>query len=141
MSNSEAAERAYVTVWCDHADAQLAAHQARQAAEVDELRTTWNSGFEQQLADSRTTTAAMRADTARYVASISGADDATADVAGTDSDVPAVQPSGTGRRSPQPTQPDPWAAELAEAERIRTMPMDLWAEERQRLVRSDQGMF
>lgn len=45
-----------------------------------------------------------------------------------------------GHRPQQPTF-DPRAAELAEAERIRAMPMSQWAEERQRLIRPNQGMF
>ena len=52
--------------------------------------------------------------------------------------------SSIGHNTGLPQRPasDPREAELAEAERIRTMPMGQWAEERQRLIRADTyGMF
>ena len=108
MSNHDAAERAYVAVWCDHADAQLADHQARMAAEVDELRTTWSSGFEQQLADHQARMAEIRK-------SIHGEPAPTPE--------PAQQiPPGASRSGGEPPvapgppgsagQPDPHAAEV-----------------------------
>jgi len=53
--------------------------------------------------------------------------------------------SGSGG---EPATPGPGSAgqpnreaELAEAERIRSMPMSAWAEERQRLIRANRGLF
>ena len=67
-------------------------------------------------------------------------------------DVGQQEPSRQGASSRGPATPagprpagqpiDPHAAEMAEADRIRDLPMSAWAEERQRLIRSsNQGMF
>jgi len=63
----------------------------------------------------------------------------THELAGADrASVPGGTPNG---HRPQQPDPDPYAAELAEAERIRTMPMQDWAEVRKTLIRTSDGLF
>ena len=66
------------------------------------------------------------------------ADEGTQDV-GPGLGASAPEPAPAPERGPG--QPDPHEAELAEAERIRALPMTAWAEERQRLIRANRGLF
>jgi len=55
-------------------------------------------------------------------------------------DAPATGPAPAP--GPGPGQPDPYTAELIEAERIKGLSMEAFAAERQRLIRQpNQGMF
>lgn len=130
-------ERAYVAAMLDHADAQLDRTRADMTARVDELRTTWSSGFEQQLADHQARMAEIRK-------SIHGDTAPTPDLAAgdrADASAPTGYPNGHSGPRQQPTQPDPYAAELAESERIRAIPMLDWAEVRKTLIRTSDGLF
>jgi len=81
---------------------------------------------------------------AGYLASLYGDDDEspTQDVGqGQDGASATGWSSPAGPSGPGPGRPNPHAAELEEAERIRDMPMSEYAAERQRLIRPNQGMF
>ncbi len=137
---NSAGERAYVAAVCDNATAALDRARERAQAELDALLEEWSSNAAHQAAAAEAATRQRQEAHIEWLRSLTG-DDASTDVRQIprDASEPGVPaPPGAGSAGP-PT--DPYAAELAEAERIRTMPMDLWAEERQRLVRSDQGMF
>ncbi len=145
---SSAAEEAYVRSMVEHLDARFESARAEMDRRVTELRDEWSAGVAHQVAASEERIRRIQEENISWLKSRAGADDASVDVAAAGREVddgPSVREdaASVGHTGPQQrsTRPDPWAAELAEAERIRNMPMDLWAEERQRLVRSGQGMF
>jgi hypothetical protein len=100
------------------------------------------------LADAAARSRAAQEETRRYLASLAGNDESPhTDVASQGQgrqDVSGAEPA-TAPSAPGPgQQPTPHAADLAEAQRIRQLPMSAWAEERQRLIRasaSNHGMF
>ena len=128
-------ERAYVAAMLDHADAQLDRARADMTARVDELRTTWSSGFETQLADHQARMAEIRTDTQRYLQSIASGEAAPPQdvAAGALGDAPAASPDhGHGSRQ----QPDP-QDEHELARTIAQMPLAEYARRRAELgVRS-----
>jgi hypothetical protein len=142
---SSVGDRAYVAHMLDYRDAQLDRARAEMDRRVSELRDEWSAGVAHQVAAAESATRQRQEARIEWLRSLTG-DDVTKDVAGAGglgvgTSASTGTPVGHNPQPEQPTQPDPWAAELAEAERIRSMPMGLWAEERQRLVRPNQGMF
>ena len=137
-------ERAYVQSMIEATDIRHAAVIESLRTDVDRLRDSWAVTYAEQRRASEERIAAIQADTREWIKGLyaeDGDDGAHTDVRQIPQDASSLGapvPPGAGSAGP-PT--DPHAAELAKAERIRTMPMDLWAEERQRLVRSNQGMF
>ena len=136
-------ERALVQHALDVADAELAQARAEMAARVTALKESWSSGFEQQLADSEARQQAIRDQTQQYLQSIYADDDGTHALAagGHGADVSGLTAAPDGHDHRQQPDPDPYAAELAEAERIRTMPMQDWAEVRRTLIRTSDSLF
>ena len=137
-------ERALIQHALDVADAELARARAEMEARVTALKESWSSGFEQHLADSAARQQAIREGTREWIKGLyadDGDQGARTDVRQIPQDASAPGepvPPGAGSAGP-PT--DPYAAELAEAERIRTMPMQDWAEVRKTLIRTGDGLF
>jgi hypothetical protein len=127
-------ERAYVAAMLEHHRDSFDRARAAMQADLDRLAESWRSGYAQQLADHEARMQKAQADHQAWLRSLYADDDSepqpTQDVAagghGDASASPAGPPDGHGPRQ----QPDPRAAELAEAERIRSMPMAEYAQRR-----------
>lgn len=147
MSNHDAAERAYVQSMLDHADHQLDRARAEMTASLDLYRDDWSTRHAEMTRAHNERMQRMCDGQAAWLNSFydDGEVTPTQDVAQGQvvhpppgsSPAPASPPAGPGSGQP----PNPHAAELEEAERIRDMPMSEWAAERQRLIRPNQGMF
>jgi hypothetical protein len=141
MSNHDAEQAAYVQRMLDHRAARLADATAAMQADLDRLRESWACGA-YSVAGHEDRMQRMRDDTARYLKGLSCAADEPApiDVAGGHRD--RSGPSPASRQGPR--QPDPHAAALAEAARLKSLSLTAYAEERQRLIRastSARGLF
>lgn len=140
------AERAYVAAVLDARAAQLADTTASMTVELDRLRESWSSGYDQELEAHQQRMDAMRDETARFIKDLTGAaDDEQAparDVAARGSDASLPSPSGSPDGHNPGQQPtNPHEAELVEADRIRRMPMDQFMAERERLgIRASTSM-
>lgn len=134
MSNHDV-ERALVQGLLDIADNRFGETIEAMRTDVDRLRDSWAAGYAEQRQAHEERLAAIRAETQRHLQAIAnGEADQPAppqDVAaGGLGDASAASPStGHGRRQ----QPDPYAAEMAEAERIRAMPLNEYAKLRSEL--------
>jgi hypothetical protein len=138
----ERAERAYVQSMLDLADDRLneasEAMEARLAALRDDSALRWADELRAHRERADQFEEDQRAWLARFIGD--DADEgAHTDVAqgqgGASPAGPPASPAG-----PDPGQPN-HAAELAEAERIKDMPMATYAQERQRLIRANTGLF
>jgi len=134
---SDAEQAAYVQRLLDGQAVQLAAYKASTQAAIDNLRQSWSEGYEQKLADHRAWLKSLYGDADEPAPT----DVVRGQVAGASAagPAPAPGPGGPGRE-----QPNQLAAELAEVERLKQLPMSAWAEERQRLIRastSARGLF
>jgi hypothetical protein len=132
VTSSHDVERALVQGLLDIADDRLADATAVMRADLDRLAESWRAGYAQQLADHEARMRKLDEDHQAWLRSLYADDDSepqpTQDVAaGGLGDAPASSSSGTDGHGPR-QQPDPRvAAELAEAERIRSMPMNEYA--------------
>ena len=134
--NSHDVERAYVQARLDHADRQLDQASAAMRADLDRLAESWRSGAAQQLADHETRMRKLDEDHQAWLRSLYADDDEPAlthELAGAED---AAVSSGH-----RPQQPNAHEVEMAEAARIRSLSMQDWAVERQRLIRANPGMF
>ena len=143
MSNHDV-ERALVQGLADLADDRLNETIRSMETDLDRLRDSWATTYAEQRRAAEQRIAEIRAETQQYLRAIStgeATEPAPADVRQIPQDAPSPGepvPPGAGSAGP-PT--DPYAAELAEAERIRTMPMQDWAEVRKTLIRTSDGLF
>jgi hypothetical protein len=146
--NSHDVERALVQSRLDLADARLAQTAAEMATELDLYRDDWSTRTAEMMWAHEDRVRQIRDDQAAWLDSFINGE--TGEVSHTDVGqgqvvlgAPATgwsSPAGPG--GPGPGQPpNPHAVELAEAERLRDLTMAEYAAERQRLIRSNQGMF
>ena len=137
-------ERAYVVAMLDHEEARLNEASAEMRAELDALRESWSTGFEQQAGESEARMRKIRDDQAAWFNGLydDGPDE------GTPTDVGQVQGAGASAGPlapaspvpPGPGQPTRQVAELA-ADDIKNMSMREYAERRAELgVRSGTVM-
>lgn len=125
----------------DYRDAQLDRAKAEMDRRVSELRDEWSAGVAHQVATSEARVRQLQEDQVTWLRSLAGDDDAANEPpAGSRTDTSASTANPAGH-SDSRQEPDPRAAELAEAERIRTMPMQDWAEVRKTLIRTSDGLF
>jgi uncharacterized protein YukE len=146
--SGEAAERAYIGAILDARAGHLADITASTQAELDRLRESWAGGAD-LAAGHQDRMAQMRAETRRQLRAMYD-DEATEpapsqNVAarGADASLPSPSTGSSDGHNPG-QQPNPRDVELAEAQRIRQLPMASWAEERTRLIQpsaSTRGMF
>ena len=141
---AERAQRAYIAAVLDGQADQLDRATESMRSELDHLLTSWSSTAAQQVAAHEARIRQMQEDNLAWLrnrAADDGDEGARTDVRQVPQDASSLGapvPPGAGSAGP-PT--DPWAAELAEAERIRTMPMQDWAEVRRTLIRTSDGLF
>ena len=125
----------------DYRDAQLDRAKAEMDCRVSELRDEWSACVAHQVATSEARVRQLQEDQVTWLRSLAGDDDAANEPpAGSRTDTSASTANPAGH-SDSRQEPDPRAAELAEAERIRTMPMQDWAEVRKTLIRTSDGLF
>ncbi len=146
-------ERAYVAAVLDGQAVQLDRATTALRAELDAIREDWSTTVAHQVASSEARIRQMHEDNLTWLRSryADDSDEGPQDVAGAAgpgadgaSSVLTGTPGGHNQRSPQPTL-DRWMAAAIEADqeadRIRGLSMQDYAVERQRLIRSDRGMF
>jgi hypothetical protein len=131
--NGHDAERAYVSAMLDILDDRHDAVIESMRTDLNRLRDTWASGYQEQRAAHETRLAEIR----EASRSTDVAQGQVVGVSAVGSALPAMAPMAPG---PEQPNADPRAAELAEAERIRLMPMDEFQRERERLIRP-RGLF
>jgi hypothetical protein len=143
-SPDTAAERAYVAARVAQMDQQLVEQRAAMQAELDLYRDDLAADAAARNRAHQERVQQIRDDQAAWLTRwLDGDPD---EGRPTDVDQGQVEASAAGSSpastpGPGPGQPDPYAAELAEAERIRALPMSSWAQERQSMIRSSNGLF
>jgi hypothetical protein len=122
---NETAERIYVQSMVELADARREAVAASMQADIDRLRDQWATSYAEQRQRHEDRLTAIRA-------TIHG-EAPPPNLAGAGTGVGASASTSTpSGHTTQPQQPiDPWAAELAESARIRSLSWEDYATERQ----------
>jgi hypothetical protein len=122
---------------------RLDAGRASAAAEVDQYLANLREGVARQVTESEARMQKIRDDRAAWLNSLYDDEPVPTDVAQGQVDASAAGSSPASPPGSGPGQPNRHADELAEAERIRSMSMQDYARERQRLraSTSNRGMF
>ncbi len=143
MSNGHDPERALVQSMLDLADHKLDRATAEMSAELDLYRDDWSTRTAEMMRAHEDRVRQMRNDQAAWLKSFYGEADEPAPTPDVGQGLGASATGPAPAPGPGPGQPpNPHAAELAEAERIRDMPMGEYAQERQRMIRAtSRGMF
>ena len=142
MSNDETRERALVQSLLDVADDRLNDTIRAMETDINRLRDSWATTYQETRRASDERVAATQRDLRAWLSARATAD-------GEVPSDPRQAPRGASlagapvRPGAVPAGPpiDPREAELAEAARIRNLSMQDWAIERQSLIRADRGTF
>ena len=136
-------ERAEIVARLDIADARHDETIRAMETDINRLRDSWAAGYAAQLQAHETRLAQIRSETSRFIEGLYSNDEGPHEPAqGQQRDASSAGSSPASGGAADPGQPDPtYAAELAEAERIRNLSMQDFAVERQRMIRANQGMF
>ena len=138
MTSSEMAERVYVQSMLELADARHDAVIESLRTDVDRLRDSWAESYGDQRRAAEERIAAGQEATRAWLAN--GGEDPHNGLADGARGVDATASPGLGHgHHQQPTSP--YEAELQRAQELKAMDMATYAQERQRLIRADQGMF